>query len=124
LYAEGLKRIARCGENDWRRFLLAECLEAYADLDEAQQQRLQALLTTEQYQEVRPVMITTYERGRIEERLETALMLLEAKFGPLSPGSQAAGAGALPRATAATHPPTRSSSISQGTRVAGLNGGR
>ena len=48
LYAEGLKRIARSGENDWRRFLLAECLEAYADLDEAQKERLQALRTTEQ----------------------------------------------------------------------------
>ncbi len=44
-----MKRIARSGENDWRRFLLAECLEAYADLDEAQKERLQALLTTEQY---------------------------------------------------------------------------
>jgi hypothetical protein len=30
------------------------------------------------------MMITTYERGRIEERRESALLLLEAKFGPLS----------------------------------------
>jgi hypothetical protein len=29
-------------------------------------------------------MITTYERGRIEERRQTALLQLEAKFGPLS----------------------------------------
>jgi hypothetical protein len=36
LYAEGLKRIAGSGENDYRRFLLAECLESYAELDEAQ----------------------------------------------------------------------------------------
>jgi hypothetical protein len=85
LHAEALKRIARSGENDWRRFLLAECVEAYGHLEEAQRQRLQALLTTEQYQEVRPFMITTYERGRIEERRETALLLLEAKFGPLAP---------------------------------------
>src|ERR1700674_23545 len=60
LYAEGLKRIARSGENDFRRFLLAECLEAYADLDEAQLERLERLLSTEQYQEVKPIMITTY----------------------------------------------------------------
>src|SRR5262249_20188471 len=85
LHAEALKRIARSGENDWRRYLLAECVEAYSDLDEAQRQRLQALLTTEQYQEARPLMITTFERGRIAERLETALLHLEAKFGPLSP---------------------------------------
>jgi hypothetical protein len=93
MHAEALKRIARSRENDWRRFLLAECVEAYGDLDEAQRQRLQELLTTEQYQEVRPFMITTYERGkiegriegRIEERRETALRQLEAKFGPLTP---------------------------------------
>ena len=30
-------------------------------------------------------MITTYERGRIVERRETVVRLLEAKFGPLSP---------------------------------------
>src|SRR5947208_815691 len=70
LHAEGLQRIARSGENDFRRYLLAECLEAYADLDEAQRQRLQALLTTAQYQEVRPLMITTYERGKIEGKIE------------------------------------------------------
>src|SRR5439155_814416 len=85
LYAESLQRIARSGENDWRRFLLAECVEAYADLDEAQRQRVQALLATEKYQDVRPVMITTYERGKIEGRREMALRLLEKKFGPLSP---------------------------------------
>ena len=45
LYAEGLKRIARSGENDYRRFLLAECLEAYAELDETQKDRVQALCT-------------------------------------------------------------------------------
>src|SRR5262249_58174955 len=91
LHAEALKRIARSSDNDWRRFLLAECLEAYSNLDEAERQRLQALLTSEQYQEVRPFMITTFERGkiegrlegriegRLEERRETALLLLEAK---------------------------------------------
>jgi hypothetical protein len=87
-----LKRIARSGENDYRRFLLAECLEAYADLDPAQKERLQALLKTEQYQEVQPLMTTTYERG-LAQGLErgifqgeqrSALRILEKKFGPLS----------------------------------------
>jgi hypothetical protein len=86
-YAEGLKRIAASGENDYRRFLLAECLEAYAELDEVQKERLQALLHTEAYKEVEPLMKTTYERG-IECGIEqgerrSALRLLEAKFGPL-----------------------------------------
>jgi hypothetical protein len=97
LYAEGLKRIASSGENDYRRFLLAECLEAYSDLDEAQKERLQALLQTEAYREVEPIMKTTYERG-IEDGIErgiergieqgerrSALRQMEAKFGPLSP---------------------------------------
>jgi hypothetical protein len=92
LYAEGLKRIAGSGENDYRRFLLAECLEAYAELDEAQKERLQALLHAEAYQEVEPLMKTTYERGiehGIERGIEqgerrSALRLMEAKFGPLS----------------------------------------
>ncbi|MGO9469949.1 MAG: DUF4351 domain-containing protein [Isosphaeraceae bacterium] len=96
LYAEGLKRIAGSGENDFRRFLLAECLEAYAELDNAQKERLKALLDTETYQEVEPLMKTTYERGieqgierGIEQGIEqgerrSALRLMEAKFGPLS----------------------------------------
>jgi hypothetical protein len=108
LYAEGLKRIAGSGENDYRQFLLAECLEAYAELDEAQKERLQALLHTEAYQEVEPLMKTTYERGRAEALQEVeplmkttyergiergieqgerrlTLRLLQAKFGPLTP---------------------------------------
>ena len=35
LYTEGLKRIAGSGQNASRRFLLAEWLEAYIELDEA-----------------------------------------------------------------------------------------
>jgi Domain of unknown function (DUF4351) len=85
LHAEALKRIARSGENDWRRFLLAECVEAYSELDEAQRQRLQTLLTTEEYREVGPIMMTTYERGRRAMALDMVFALLEAKFGELSP---------------------------------------
>src|SRR5262249_7175181 len=97
VYAEGFKRIAASGGDDFRRFLLAECLEAYADLDEAQKERLPALLHTKPYQEVEPLMKTTYERG-IEQGIErgiergielgerrSALRQMEAKFGPLTP---------------------------------------
>ncbi len=72
LHAEGLKRIAGSGENDFRRFLLAECLEAYADLDQTQKERLQQLLQTEAYHEVEPLMKTTYERG-VEEGIERGI---------------------------------------------------
>jgi Domain of unknown function (DUF4351) len=85
LYAEGLKRIAGSAENDFRRFLLAECLEAYSELDEAQKARVQGLLQTEAYQEVEPLMKTTYERGIEQGERRSALRLMEAKFGPLTP---------------------------------------
>jgi hypothetical protein len=100
LYAEGLKRIATSGESDFRRFLLVECLEAYADLDDAQGERLQALLHTEAYQEAEAIMKTTYERGierGIEQGIErgivqgerqSTLRQLEAKYGPLSPATR------------------------------------
>jgi hypothetical protein len=84
LHAEALKRIAESQENDWRRHLLAECVEAYANLDESQRQQLQALLGSEPYQKVKPLMITTFERGVIQGQRQMALSLLEAKFGPLS----------------------------------------
>ncbi len=82
---EGLKRIAGSGENDYRQYLLAECLEAYSDLDEGQKARVQALLHTESYREVKPLMKTTYERGIVQGELRSALRLMEFKFGPLSP---------------------------------------
>jgi hypothetical protein len=85
LYAEGLKRIAASGENDYRRFLLAECLEAYADSGEAQKERVQALLHAEAYREVEPLMKTTYERGNEQGERRLTLRQMEAKFGPLSP---------------------------------------
>jgi len=45
VYLEALQRIARSGENDYRRFLLSECAEAYVKMDENQSQRLKELLT-------------------------------------------------------------------------------
>ncbi len=89
LYAEGLKLIAGSAENDFRRFLVAECLEPYADLNDTQKEQLQSLLHTKRYQEVEPLMKTTYERG-IEAGIElgerrTALRQMEAKFGTLAP---------------------------------------
>jgi hypothetical protein len=85
LYAEGLKRIAFSEENDFRRFLLAECLEAYSELGESQKERLQALLQTETYREVEPLMKTTYERGIEHGERRLTLRQMEAKFGPLPP---------------------------------------
>lgn len=84
LYAEGLKRIVGSGENDRRRDLLKECLEAYSNLDSAQLAQYQALLDTPPYQEVKRTMITTFEKGMVAGQRALALKQLEAKFGPLS----------------------------------------
>src|SRR5262249_18808030 len=82
LYAEALKRVAQARENDFRRFLLAECLEAYANLDEGQKARLQTLLKSEPYQEAGQTMITTYERGILQGMRETVLAGAPTKLWP------------------------------------------
>jgi len=90
LVAEGLKRITQAGQSDWRRMLLSECLEAYSNLDEQQRQRLQSIMSSEQYAEVRPIMMTTFERGHLAGELagqrKAAIMQMEARFGAL-PGA-------------------------------------
>jgi Domain of unknown function (DUF4351) len=99
LVAEGLKRLLEYPGNDWQRFLLGDCLIAYAARD--RRPELDDLLAKEPYREVRP-MIQTYfddglakgrEEGRAEGREEGARLTqrailrrqLEAQFGPLSP---------------------------------------
>jgi hypothetical protein len=42
-------------------------------MDEKEEQRLKALLETEPYREAKPLMITTFERGKLEGKLEGRL---------------------------------------------------
>ena len=94
MHAEALRRLAEARENDYRRYLLLDCLEAYATLDEAQAQELEALLRTERYQGAQAMAVTTFEKGLqqgagLQQGQRTMLQeLLEARFGPLSPGAQ------------------------------------
>jgi hypothetical protein len=88
VHAEALRRLAEARENDYRRYLLLDCLEAYAALDEAQAQELEALLRTERYQETQAMAMTTFEKGLQQGQRTTLRKLLEARFGPLSPGAQ------------------------------------
>jgi len=99
-----LKRIAISGENDWRQYLLAECLESYTKLDETQSRQFNELLENERYKEAKPVMITSYERGimegvnrgklegkmegKIEALRDMALLQMDARFGPLAASLQ------------------------------------
>jgi hypothetical protein len=86
--AEALRRLAGARENDDRRYLLLDCLEAYATLDEAQARELEALLRTERYQGTRAMAVTTFEKGLQQGQRTTLQKLLEVRFGPLSPGAR------------------------------------
>ncbi len=85
LKAEALQRLAGCGENEYRKFLLAECVQAYLPLDEPREQReFEQLLQKSEYREVQVMATTWYEQGRLEGRREVLVVLLEERFGPLS----------------------------------------
>lgn len=88
LRAEALRRIAVSGENDYRKFLLVECVDAYWTLTPEQTVVFDRLTQQSAFQEVMPMMMTTYERGvqqGIEKaQRETLQMQLETRFGPLS----------------------------------------
>jgi hypothetical protein len=88
VHAEALRRLAEARENDYRRYLLLDCLEAYAALDEAQAQELEALLRTEHYQGAQTMAITTFEKGVQQGQRTTLRKQVEARFGPLSPAAQ------------------------------------
>ncbi len=88
VHAEALRRLAEARENDYRRYLLLDCLEAYATLDEAQARELAALLQTERYQKAQAMTLTTFEKGLQEGQRTTLQELLEARFGPLSATAQ------------------------------------
>jgi hypothetical protein len=93
LRGEALRRIlVECQENDYRKFLLTDCVEAYLGLDEEQQREFERLLQTPPYQEIVPMMTTTFEKGIavgkeegvIEGRRQLLREILEERFGPLS----------------------------------------
>ena len=95
VHAEALRRLAVARENDYRRFLLLDCLEAYAAFDAAQAQELESLLRTERYREAQAMPMTSFEKG-LEQGQQQGLeqgqrqgqrmlleKLLDARFGPL-----------------------------------------
>ncbi len=89
---ECLRRVGRADVDDARRFLLANIVETYIELDDAAQEEYEALLAEEGNEEVATMEMTWAEtlraEGKQEGRLEgmSALVadLLEHRFGPLS----------------------------------------
>jgi hypothetical protein len=88
VHAEALQRLAEAREIDYRRYLLLDCLEAFATLDEAQARELEALLRTDRYQGTQAMAITTFEKGLQQGQRTMLRKQLEARFGPLSPSAQ------------------------------------
>jgi hypothetical protein len=93
-----LRPIVAADLDEARRFLLAECVETYVQLDEAARQEYRALLAEPQNREVATMELTwsgqiaqevrehALREGREEGRRELLLDLLERRFGPL-PGT-------------------------------------
>jgi hypothetical protein len=95
LGAEALKRLAEASLSDQKRFLLADCFDAYLPVPEDQRGELEKLLTGLKYSGVQAMNKTTYEKG-IEKGVEKGaevgrrqLMreMIEDQFGPLPPSA-------------------------------------
>jgi hypothetical protein len=87
LRAHALRRIGASEENDYRKYLLAECVEQYLGLDEGQQREFERLLASEPYREARTVAMTSFDKGEAvgmeKGQRRFLLRLLEKQFGPL-----------------------------------------
>jgi hypothetical protein len=84
LAREALRRLVQCPENEYRRHLLCECVDAYVPLNEEERQEYQTQLLSDPDPGVRTMATTLFERGRQEGKREFLLLLLEERFGPLS----------------------------------------
>ena len=89
LRADAQLRIAKSNESPKRKFLLNDCVEAYLPLAEEQQEReYHELLSSNEYEEIKMIAETTYDKGFGQGvgqgELNMLVRMLEGKFGPLS----------------------------------------
>jgi hypothetical protein len=89
LKAEALRRLVACPEDDWRRLLLCECVQAYLPLEGPQLEEFERLLVTERYAGVLPMATTWFEqgveKGLVQGQRRLLRRQLEKRFGALSP---------------------------------------
>ncbi len=87
---KAMEEISASNQNEFRKYLLLECVEAYFDLNTPQQQKeFELLLNTQEYQEAKIMGITSREIGiaeGIEQGIEQGqselvLQLLTVQFG-------------------------------------------
>ncbi len=89
LTLESLQRLETCPENAWRRHLLGECVCAYSPLTDAQREEVadqfRAITKDPESPMTKSLLDTLQERGRQEGVRHSLRIVLEEKFGPLSP---------------------------------------
>jgi hypothetical protein len=89
LKEQAFQRFAMSQENDARRYLLFECVDAYMPLQGPQLGEFEAWLSRDANAEVKTMAYTSLgqarQEGRVEGQRKMARLLLESRFGPLSP---------------------------------------
>lgn len=72
LRAEILRRLAtECQENEYRKLLLINCVETYLPLEGAQEMEFLKLIREDpRYQEAKTMVLTTYDRGKVDGKVE------------------------------------------------------
>jgi hypothetical protein len=83
LGAEALRRIQQAPLSEQRRYLLAECVQAYLPLDRAQLREFEQLICAEPFQGVRAMHLTMYEKAEQDTLRRVVRDLLDERFGPL-----------------------------------------
>ncbi len=63
LAAQALQKVVKSKENDWRKFLVGDCVVSYARTDEATKQELEKILEREEYREVQTMNASYYDDG-------------------------------------------------------------
>jgi hypothetical protein len=87
LKAQAMERLATSPENEWRRYLLSECIEAYLTLEGPQLVEYERLLQTGPYQEANAMAVTSFEKGIEKGQRALLQRQLERRFGRLSPAA-------------------------------------
>ena len=72
-------------EDDVRRYLLCECVQAYLPLEGPQLEEFNHLLVTEKFMPVQQIGLTWFEEGELQGQRKMLQRLMEKRFGSLSP---------------------------------------
>jgi hypothetical protein len=84
LARQAWRRLVQCPLNEYRRYLLCECVDTYTPLAVAERQALEAEVVGESDAGVRAMSMGLLEKWRQKGRQEVLVKQLDARFGPLS----------------------------------------